>query len=268
MKPRSACYFPRWAYEMRLILFIAITSLFASGCMTLPRYKDAEPRYVGAAPTKSLNAPLVILLEPVIVGKRFDEVVCDNVVGAFWNPEEAKQIGFTQNYGEILPKILPLVALEASLGRNIGVGRVASGQSSLDFDRIKIDSRIMVPFGTYISRNVEQALSVTSGDAKVCFDAACLEEQRRRFPAYKLATVRFTKLRVAEDNPNKLTLIAEGLVLIDEQGRRRDIPVKYEIIDRSISSEGYTHASFLRVMDKTANELSSAIAEQLANAVQ
>lgn len=236
--------------------------------MTLPRYKDAEPRYVSAASAKSLNAPAVILLEPVIVGKRFDEVVCDNVLGAFWNPEEAKQIGFTQNYAEALPKILPLVAFEASLGRNIGGGRVASGQSSLGFDQIKIDSRIMVPFGTYISRNVEQALSASSSDSKVCFDAACLEEQRRRFPTYRTATVRFTKFRVAEDNPNKLTLIAEGTVLIDEQGHRRDVPVKYEIIDRSISSEGYTHASFLRVMDKMANEMSSSIAKQIVSAVQ
>jgi hypothetical protein len=253
---------------MRLFLVIAVTFLFASGCMTLPRYKDAEPRYSGVASAKGMNAPAVILLEPVIVGKRFDQVVCDNVLGAFWNPEEATKIGFTQNYAEILPKILPLIALEASLGRNIGGGRVASGQSSIDFDRIKIDSRIMIPFGTYISRNVEQVLSAASGDSKVCFDAVCLEEQRRQFPAYKIATVRFTKFRVAEDNPNKLTLMAEGLVLIDEQGHRRDIPVKYEIIDRSISSEGYTHASFLRVMDKTANEMSSAIAEQIANAVQ
>jgi hypothetical protein len=234
--------------------------------MTLPRYKEAEPHYAGSA--KKLSAPIVILLEPVIVGKRFDEVVCDNVLGAFWHPEEAKQIGFTQNYAEILPKILPLVALEASLGKNIGGGRVASGQSSLDFDRIKINSRIMVPFGTYISRNVEQLLSAASGDAKVCFDAACVEEQRRQFPAWQTATVRFTKFRVAEDNPNKLTLVAEGIVFIEEQGHRREIPIKYEIIDRSISSEGYTHASFLRVMDRTANEMSSGIAEQVVHAVQ
>lgn len=253
---------------MRNFFLIFFLAIITTGCMTRSSYKEAEPRYQGSAQGTKLTSSVVIFFEPVIVGKRFDEVVCDNVFGAFWSPSESTQIGFTQNNAEIAAKVLPLLAFEASLGRNIGGGRVASGQSSIDLDKIKIDSRIMVPFGSYISRSVEQLMMKTSGEPSICFDAACVDQQRRQSSSTKIATVRFTKFRVAEDNPNKLTLIAEGVVSIDNQGLPQNTPIKYEIIDRSISSEGYTHASFLRVMDKAANELASGIADQLLHAIQ
>ena len=243
--------------------FILIVFLI-SGCTTLPRYKAAEPHYAIPGALGSANLSVVIHLESVFVGKRFDEVVCDNVFGAIWNPEEATKIGFTQDYAEILPKILPLMAFEASLPYNIGIGRVASGESSLAFDRMKINSRIMVPFGTYISRNLEQLAFAGTRKSVVCFDKKCVQENKRAVSADRIVTVQFTKFKVAEDKPNRLTLVAQATVTVeDSSGNRRISEVQHEIVERSITSEGYFHGDFLRVMDKMANELASAIADQI-----
>lgn len=252
---------------MRRTLLVGLTAML-SACMTLPRYNVAEPKYSGQRSSQILSRPVVIYFEPVFIGKRFDEVVCDNVVGAIWNPEESIKIGFTQNYAEALPKILPLMALEATLPYNIGRGRVASGESSLNFNNLKIDSRILVPFGLYVARNTEDLLLSASRQSKVCFDVTCVDEQRNHPGINAVTTVRFSKFRVSEDTPNKLTLVVEGNAMLDEQGRKREVPIKYEIVDRSITSEGYTHNSFLKAMEKMANELSSNVADQILAASQ
>jgi hypothetical protein len=240
-----------------------VVAAMLSACGTVPIYVDAAPRYSLPVDAPRDDAAVIVHLESVFTAKRFDELVCDNVTGVIWSPEESTKIGFTQNPAEIMAKTAPLMVMEASLPHNLGIGRVASGQSSLAYDRVKIDSRIMIPFGAYISRNLEQLLSATSPSSKVCFDTECVRSAGATGGA-RLVTVQFTKFKVAEDNPNKLTLEVEGVVAIEGASRQsRVFPVKYEIIDRSISSEGYRHADFLRVMNKLANESASAIAKQI-----
>lgn len=249
-------------------LHFALLALLLSACVTLPRYKEAEPRYSASSVPAKVDGYIIVHLESVFVGKRFDEIVCDNIFGAIWNPEESQKIGFTQNYAEIIPKLLPLMALEASLPYNIGVGRAAAGESTLALDQIKVDSRIMVPFGTYISRNIEQIFSANTRQSIVCFDRVCVEEREQASLADRIATVRFTRFRVAEDKPNRLTLAVEGRVMVTSKGQRAELPIKYEILERRVTSEGYFASDVLRVMDKMANEVSSAIADQVFAAVR
>lgn len=86
---------------MRLTPFILTFALLLAGCAGLPRYTAATPRFTGAS-THAPGGSVVILFEPIFPGKPLPETVVDNAVGAFWSPEEATQIGFTQHYGETL----------------------------------------------------------------------------------------------------------------------------------------------------------------------
>jgi len=122
----------------------------------------------------------------------------------------------------------------------------------------------MIPFGFYISRNLEHLLTTSAPNSKLCFDTQCVENSKVSMPSAVVATVRFTKTSVSEDKPNRLTLIVEGDVVI--QGvtdARKQVQLRHEIVERHIASEGYRHSDFLRVMDKMANEISSVIASQI-----
>lgn len=253
---------------IKLLTMLLTLSLFLSGC-AVDHYKEIEATYGTSKVASSPNRSAVIFMEPVFVGKRFDEVTCDNIVGAVWNPEEAKKIGYTANIAEGMAKILPLLAFEATLPYNIGTGRVASGQSLASLDRIKVDGRILVPLGSYISRHVEHASSTLLGLSSVCYDSACVERHLLSHPKDVVATVRFTKFRVAEEKANRLTLIAEGAAIVgDSSGGKREIPLKYEIIERSVSSGGGFSWDIVQTMAKMTNELSSSIAEQVVASVK
>jgi len=98
----------------RAILVVAAFALTVAGCGSLPRYQEAQAKY-SLSPPERTNFAIVIFLEPVFHGKPFDEVVCDNAVGAMWSPEESRKIGFTQNYSDTRSKHAPQLALLATL---------------------------------------------------------------------------------------------------------------------------------------------------------
>ena len=254
--------------SMRLLAMLSTLTLFLGGC-AVDHYKEIATTLGPLKIAPDPNRSAVIFMEPVFVGKRFDEVICDNIAGAVWNPEEAKKIGYTANIAEGMAKILPLMAFEATLPYNIGTGRVASGQSSLLLDRIKVDGRILVPLGSYISRHVEHVSARLLGPSAVCYDASCVEKHMQSHPKDIVATVRFTKFRVAEEKANRLTLIAEGVALVkDPAGNKREEPLRYEIIERSVTSGGGMSSDIVQTMSNMTSELSSSIAEQIVASVK
>lgn len=241
-----------------LVVLLAAFALTVTGCGSLPRYQEAQTKY-SLSPPERTNLAIVIFLEPVFPGKPFDEVVCDNTIGAMWSPEESRKIGFTQNYSDTASKHAPLLALLATLPASLAVGLAASGQAG-DFN---ISSRIMVPYGRFITSNLTELLAMASPDATVCLDQQCVRSKMQSGENSRLVAVQFTKLRVAENEANTLTLIVEGAATVVISGQPIFAPISHSIVNRSITSEGFFHSDFLRAMNKTANEMASSVAVQI-----
>jgi hypothetical protein len=238
------------------IAVLACVSLLA-GC-AVDKYQAAAPSFTGPAGAGG-DAGVVVLLEPVFQGKPFSEIVCDNAVGVTWSPEESQHIGFTQRYANTLAKNGPQLAMLAALPANQRIGMSASG----DIQPLNIDSRILVPFGRFISNNLKQAIGA---NGQVCEDDACVRRAMQERPKARLVSVQFTKFRVAEEQRNMLTLEVEGMATV----RRADAttataPIR-NMVNRSITSEGLWHSDFLKAMNNIANESSSAVSSQISAA--
>lgn len=242
------------------LLALSIAAAVA-GCAA-PVYQPVQPKLSSAVPARSDASP-VILLQPVVAGKPFDEIVSDNVRGAMWNPDESGQIGFTQNYADTLAKQGPQIALMASAPANVGIGMAASGQSGFN-----VSSRIMVPYGRYITANLRELMAQSAPNATLCLDQQCVQSKPQAGHATPLVTVRFTQLSVAENKTNTLTLVVEGTATVDQDGRTRTIPIRHSIVERSITSEGMWHSAYLRVMNAAANEITSSVAQQVLAAAE
>lgn len=232
--------------------------LAVAGCTGLPRYQEVQAKYSLPAPA-SMSTATIVFLEPVFPGKPFDEVVSDNVIGATWNPEESQKIGFTQHYGETLAKHGPQLALLASLPPNIATGMTASGQAG----SFNISSRIMIPYGRFITSNLRDVLASVSPESVVCTNEACVQSTLKSKGSIRVVTVQFTKFSVAENKANTLTLVVEGTATAVSNGRSRSVEIRQSIVDRSITTEGYFHSDFLRAMNKMANEISSSVVQQI-----
>src|SRR5258708_2928138 len=97
----------------------------------------------------------------------------------------------------------------------------------------------------------------------VCLDQQCAQSKMQFKENSRLVTVQFTKLRVAEDKANTLTLVVEGAATVVIGGQPIRVPISHSIVDRSITSEGLFHSDFLRAMNKMANEMASSVAQQI-----
>lgn len=245
----------------RKLILLAVFPFFA-GCASLPRYTAATP-HLASQSAAAVSTSVAVLLEPVFPGKSLPETVVDNAIGAYWSPEEASQIGFTQNYGETLATRAPQLALLASLPPSIRPGFAASGQAG----GFNISSRIMVPIGLFITSNTKQLLESTHQKALVCVDLACMEQARGTGSYDLYVVVRVKKLRVAEEQANTFTLEAEAQAEVsDARGATTSQLIRATVKNRSITSEGFFHRDFLKVMNKIANEVSSDFALQLVAA--
>lgn len=243
---------------MKPLPFAALLCLtLVTGC-AVDKYQAAMPNFASAsAPHASLGQ--VVLLQPIFPDKPFSEIVCDNTIGVSWNPEESRQIGFTQRYANSLAKNAPQLSMLATLPANLRTGMSASGT----LQPINIDSRIMVPFGRYITDNLRQAVGP---EGEVCENAECVRQAMEKRPGRQLVSVQFTKFRVAEQERNMLLLEVEGSATVRRaHGEETTVPI-HSLVQRSITSEGMWHSDFLRAMNKIANESTSAIAEQIRSA--
>lgn len=228
--------------------------LLTTGC-AVDKYQTAVPHFTGAI-SSHVDAEVIVLLEPVFQGKSFSEIVCDNTVGVLWSPDESQRIGFTQHYASTLIKNGPQFAMLAALPLNQRIGMSASG----NIEQINIDSRILVPFGHFIKDNLVQAIG-TNG--QVCEDSECVRRAMQERPKARFVSVRFIKFRVAEQQRNMLMLEVEGTATVKRTDSTTiNVPI-YNMINRSITSEGMWHSDFLKAMNNIANESSSAVTAQI-----
>jgi hypothetical protein len=244
----------------RKVVAASFCALFLAGC-AVDKYQAATPQFAGT-PAPHQEAAVVVLLKPVFPRAPFSEIVCDNTVGVMWSPEESQHIGFTQRYARTLMQNGPQLAMLAALPVNQRIGMQASGNAQA----LNIDSRILVPFGRYITDNLKQAIS--SGGT-VCEDEECVSQAAHRYAAPRRVVLEFTKFRVAEDERNTLTLEVEGVATVYRSDAATvTAPIHHLIKNRSITSEGMWHSDILKAMNKIANESSSAVAAQIEAAGQ
>jgi hypothetical protein len=232
--------------------------LLITGCGSLGRYQDAQTKYTLTSP-RDIQIATILFLEPIFPGKLFSEMVCDNAIGAIWSPEESKKIGFTQNYSETFSKHSSQLALLTLLPANLGAGLAASGQGG----SFNISSRIMVPYGRFITNNLTELLAASSPNSRVCLDQQCVQSNLERNEKVQVINIQFSKLRVAEDKKNTLTLVVEGTTTMIKNGQAVRSSFSHSIVERSITSEGFFHSDVLLAMNKMANEISSAVVQQI-----
>jgi hypothetical protein len=235
---------------------IACVSLL-TGC-AVDKYQAPAPHFT-AAPGASCGTELVVLLKPVFREKSFSETVTDNAVGVFWSPEESQHIGFTQHYASTVMKNGSQLAMLAALPVNQRIGMSASG----DMQTLNIDSRILVPFGRFISNNLKQAIGA---NGQACEDDECVRQAMQARPKARLVSVEFTKLRVAEQQRNMLLIEVEGFATASRPDATTITAPIRNVVNRSITSEGMWHSDALKAMNKIANESSSAVVEQICAA--
>lgn len=239
----------KYSWSLALVCMTLVT-----GC-ALDRYQAAAPGFTGAAGSRE-GAGLVVVLQSVFPGKPFSEIVCDNSLGVSWSPEESGRIGFTQRYASTLTKNASQLAMLAALPAEQRVGMAASGT----LQPFNVDSRILVPFGRFISDNLKQALGA---EGQVCETDECVRRAMQERPGARIVSVQFTKFRVAEEQRNMLMLDVEGTATVSRDGLvKAAVPIRHAV-NRSITSEGLWHSDFLNAMNKIANENTSAIAEQI-----
>lgn len=242
---------------MKRIYLTALPLLaLLSGC-ALDRYRPADPHFAGA-PLQT-HVPLVVYLAPVFPDKPFSEIVCDNSTGVMWSPEESRHIGFTQQYGKTLlrtgPQMVQMARL-AALPPAVRAGMQASGS----FGEMNIDSRMLVPYGRFISDNLKQALGA---NGQVCEDDQCVRQAMLVQPAARLVSVTFTKFRVAEAQRNMLLLDVEGIANVSGGNDAPKAVAIHHQLNEDITSEGHFHSDFLVAMNTLANRSTSAIVEQV-----
>lgn len=199
------------------------------------------------------------MLKPVFPDKLISETVADNTVGVFWSAEESQNIGFTQRYASTMLKSGPQFAMLAALPATQRVGMSASGTMT----PMNIDSRILVPFGRFISSNLKQAIGA---NGQVCEDENCLRDAIAARPKARVAHAEFSKVKVAEASRNMLMIDIEGTTTVMHPGGPATTAKISSVVNRSITSEGMFHSDFLKAMNKIANESSSAVVEQICAA--
>jgi hypothetical protein len=229
-----------------LSLSIAI-SIFTPGCgVTLSPVKRA-PLEVSTFRTSVAPRPdkVLVRFENTLPNGPLAETIWDNGnVGPFIDAKESQQIGFTQNYKEMLPA--------ASVGGAAAGAAVATSPGY---------TRIVIPFGRLFEGVFQSGLQTAFPNASVCPDETC---------ALTGAPVPLVKLRVKEfqvwERPlNHINLAAtvECRIYRGNAGSPQLFVVQHEIDAQSIGSVMTTSSGFIRAMNKISNDFAATLSEQI-----
>jgi hypothetical protein len=227
-----------------LTLAIAI-SIFVSGCgVTLSPVKRA-PLEISPLNTSVVPRPekLLIRFENTLPNGSLAETVWDNgSAGPFIDATESQQIGFTQNYKEMLPA--------ATLGGAAGGVAVATRSEY---------TRIVIPFGRLFEGVFQSGLQRAFPNSSVCPDETCASTGA---PVVKLTVKEF---RVWERPLNHINLAAtvECRVYSGNAGSPQLFVVQHEIDGQSLGSVMTTSSGFIRAINKISNDFAATLSEQI-----
>jgi hypothetical protein len=232
-----------------IILFMLT---FAS-CTTLSRRKplDITPyaQELSLASLETIN----IIFEEVLPGKPLNETVWDNKSGPFWDIQESKQIGFTQDYKKFVP-----VAVSAGLvGGAIG-GAVAGAAAGPTL----VDTRIVVPFGNIFSGTFESAMKNSLKHYSICFNLSC----KSQGPSQNELTIKVEKFYVWEAPLNHLNLYAKGESRYTKAGGAiKEHRFEKSMLSQKLGTMMSTHRSFMKEMNRISNLFAHEITTDIIN---
>jgi len=182
-----------------------------------------------------------IIFEEVLPGKPLNETVWDNRSGPFWDIQESKQIGFTQDYKKFVPVVFTAGLLGGAIGGAVVVG--AAGPRL-------VDTRIVVPFGNVFSGTLESAIKNNHKNYSVCFNPPC----KSQAPSRNELQIKVEKFFVWEGPLNHLNLYVKGVSRYRRTGNEiREYRFEKSMLSQKLGSVMSTHRSFLKEMNRITN---------------
>ena len=214
--------------------FLLVVAQFFSACMLLNPIKRRPIENISfQKKLKSVEKTILVHFAENIPGKPLVETVWDNN-GAFWNEEESKQIGFTQNY-----KIIPVPGTVTA----VNTGTI-----------------IVIPFGRYFTEMTKSATQVSFRISTFCYDTSCVKEALSKQTFDYSLSVGIKKFRVWETYLNKINYSTEIIYVFQGMtGGKNNGVVKKTLTDKSIGSPLSTSYSFIATM----KELTHKFTEEL-----
>ena len=139
-----------------------------------PRVKYGRWRFLSDT---TYPGTALIHFQQVIPNKKLSETVWDNVTGPFWDLEESKQIGFTQNYAKLAA--VSAVGGTAMVGAAVGTGTINE----------IVETRIVIPFGRIFSETMVCGIEKSFSENIVCFDKTCEKAHLQSSPSAKIIEI-------------------------------------------------------------------------------
>jgi hypothetical protein len=173
------------------------------------------------------------------------ETVWDNgSAGPFIDAKESQQIGFTQNYKEMLPAA--------------GAGGAAAGAAVATRPEY---TRIVIPFGRLFEGVFQSGLQKAFPNSSVCPDETCATTGTSA-PVVKLKVREF---RVWESPLNHINLAAtvECRVYRGNVGSPQIYIIQHEVDRQPIGSVMTTSSGLIHAMNKISNDFAAALSEQI-----
>jgi hypothetical protein len=239
------------------MLLIGGLSIFLAGCgVTLSPVKR-KPVQVSPLETTLLPSSQKILFrfENTLPGTPLAETVWDNVAGAFASAEESKQIGFTQDYGKLIP---------ASVAGGPAAGVAVGTQPDY--------TQIVIPFGRIFQGVFESGLQRVYPNSVVCLDNACETDKLQSASTGHVARLKVAEFRVWEKPLNHLNMSAVVECRVYEAGLTNQPAYLYEarqqITNQSIGSIMTTSSGFIREMNKISNRFAGVLSEDILENLQ
>ncbi|MCE5195373.1 MAG: hypothetical protein LLF28_08015 [Nitrospiraceae bacterium] len=228
--------------SLLLCVSVVVAIMLLTSC-SLPRRKDLDISSFNQKVAVTQVQKITIKFEESVEGKSFKETVWDNVSGPFWDIEESRQIGFTQNYKPqffaIPPVLLPVVA-----------------ESGLNL----VNTRILIPFGNIFSGMFESAASKSFTASQICFDDLCMKKSS----APDILKIKIVKFIVWESPLNHLNLYAKGKSthMLNEK-IIKEYEFEKSMLSQKLGGVLSFHRTFMNAMDKLTNKFSEELTAEI-----
>ncbi len=219
-----------------LALVCGVTALSLLSSCTLPRRKSLQVTTFSQTAPAVPRKQVVVSFEQAVPGKPLNETVWDNISGPFWDVKESKQIGFNQHYQPQFYAIPP-----ASVST------------------VKVDTRIVIPFGNIFSTVVGSAARAHFAEAEVCYDANCVQ----RAEGKPLLSVKIEKFAVWEAPLNHLNFYAKGRSSYRENGTAKNYEFEKSMLQQKLGSVLSTHNKMIGEMSKLANQFADELTAEI-----
>jgi hypothetical protein len=247
----------RQLWKARSVSFFAALAVCVTGCgVTLSPVKRAPVQIFLLETSLPTNSQaLLVRFEETLTGTPLTETVWDNVSGAFADARESKQIGFTQDYSQLIPA--QIIA---------GVpGAVAVGTRP-DY------TRIIIPFGRIFEGVFQSGLqkafpnSITCSNQSDEFKAPAAEETNR------MVSLKVAEFKVWEKPLNHLNLKAQVECKVYRMGVTNRPEFIFQVCNQatnqSIGSVLSTSSGFIKGMNKISNRFAAALSEDVLRQLQ